>query len=312
MDERGSSRRAFLTRAAPAGLAVGFLAATTRTAAAAPVPKLEPYARLDSPNVFTQPQTINAGSAAGDRLVLGPDTALYRSAVDTLATDDVFEVRAPANAPTLLRAGRQGPGAFDALVELRAQKTMNSSGTELGRGAVRLRDTIANRTMELGFYEYGAGLFANSMFEFMVNGNVSLRDLDTGLGGRLEVRGGVGGDAEASLYARGGLQRVIGTENQGGFSLGVGPQDNPTVVGRVTPAGLQARELRTLGSASELGEASAGGYLVLAKAAEEQASVAADRLRVYVRDGTTPGTLRLVVKAGSAGPETTLLDDIPQ
>ena len=33
---------------------------------------------------------------------------------------------------------------------------------------------------------------------------------------------------------------------------------------------------------------------------------------MYYRDGTNAGTLKLVVRAGAAGAETTILDNIPQ
>ena len=33
--------------------------------------------------------------------------------------------------------------------------------------------------------------------------------------------------------------------------------------------------------------------------------------RLYFRDGTTTGTLKLVVRAGAAGAETTIFDNIP-
>jgi hypothetical protein len=121
-----------------------------------------------------------------------------------------------------LQVGRDIGGSFQSLVELRTQKTLNSSGSEVGRGALRLIDGVADRTAELGFYEYGTGFFFNGMFEFMLNGNLSLRDLNDGRGGLLEIRGGVGGDAEASLYLKGGLARAIATQHSR-MSFGFGP-----------------------------------------------------------------------------------------
>jgi hypothetical protein len=34
--------------------------------------------------------------------------------------------------------------------------------------------------------------------------------------------------------------------------------------------------------------------------------------QLYLRDGTTAGTLKLVIIAGTTGAETTILDNIPQ
>jgi len=56
------------------------------------------------------------------------------------------------------------------LVEVRAAQTLVSSGSQIGRGALRLIDTLDNRVLELGYYEYGAGLFTPNLFEVWSNG----------------------------------------------------------------------------------------------------------------------------------------------
>ncbi len=50
------------------------------------------YARLSAQNTFTDVQTVSGGTTAKDRLNLGADTNLYRSAADTLKTDDTFNI----------------------------------------------------------------------------------------------------------------------------------------------------------------------------------------------------------------------------
>jgi hypothetical protein len=79
----------------------------------------------------------------------------------------------------IARFGRVDNGEFQSLLEFRTAKKLISSGHEMGRGAVRLIDIIASpsRTMELGYYEYGAGLFTNNLFEFWTNG-VSVAGFD--------------------------------------------------------------------------------------------------------------------------------------
>jgi hypothetical protein len=79
----------------------------------------------------------------------------------------------------IARFGRDDNGEFQSLLEFRTSKNLISSGHEIGRGAIRLIDTIAspNRTMELGYYEFGAGLFTNNLFEFWSNG-VSVLSFD--------------------------------------------------------------------------------------------------------------------------------------
>lgn len=55
-----------------------------------------------------------------------------------------------------------------------------------------------------------------------------------------------------------------------------------------------------------------GAPLLLAKQAGAATNPGADLGRLYFRAGTNAGTLKLVARAGTAGAETTVLDNIPQ
>jgi hypothetical protein len=55
-----------------------------------------------------------------------------------------------------------------------------------------------------------------------------------------------------------------------------------------------------------------GGNLTLKRASSSATAPGDNYIKVYVRDGTNSGTLKLCVRAGSSGAETTLLDNIPQ
>jgi hypothetical protein len=59
-------------------------------------------------------------------------------------------------------------------------------------------------------------------------------------------------------------------------------------------------------------EGFSGGMLQVTKATAAQNNPGANIGRIYFRDGTNAGTLKLVVRAGAAGAETTILDNIPQ
>jgi hypothetical protein len=61
-----------------------------------------------------------------------------------------------------------------------------------------------------------------------------------------------------------------------------------------------------------LGENNAGGTIRLERATAAQTNPGANYARLYFRDGTNAGTLKLVVRAGASGAETTILDNIPQ
>jgi hypothetical protein len=60
------------------------------------------------------------------------------------------------------------------------------------------------------------------------------------------------------------------------------------------------------------GEQNSGGYIKFTKSTAQSSSPGAGNAHLYFRDGTNAGTLKLVVRAGAAGAETTILDNIPQ
>jgi hypothetical protein len=55
-----------------------------------------------------------------------------------------------------------------------------------------------------------------------------------------------------------------------------------------------------------------GGHVYLTKSTSAPSNPGAGNGNLYFRDGTNAGTLKLVVRAGAAGAETTILDNIPQ
>jgi len=55
-----------------------------------------------------------------------------------------------------------------------------------------------------------------------------------------------------------------------------------------------------------------GGYLRMLRSSSGPGNPGANSGSIYFRDGTTAGTLKLVVRAGASGAETTILDNIPQ
>jgi len=60
-----------------------------------------------------------------------------------------------------------------------------------------------------------------------------------------------------------------------------------------------------------LGTRNSGGELTLVRETTATTNPGANTARIYFRDGTNANTLKLVVRAGAAGAETTILDNIP-
>jgi len=75
---------------------------------------------------------------------------------------------------------------------------------------------------------------------------------------------------------------------------------------------IAAQEVRTINNFVMLREENSGGYVNLIKATATNNNPGANQAKLYLRDGTNAGTLKLVVRAGAAGAETTILDNIPQ
>jgi hypothetical protein len=76
--------------------------------------------------------------------------------------------------------------------------------------------------------------------------------------------------------------------------------------------GMEVRFIQTQFGLAQLTNLNDGGQLRMNKQTTTTASPGANRAALYFRDGTNAGTLKLVVRAGAAGAETTILDNIPQ
>jgi hypothetical protein len=86
-----------------------------------------------------------------------------------------------------------------------------------------------------------------------------------------------------------------------------------SILARVNSAGIiLGSSLRTITQYAQIKEENSGAALSLTKMTSAAGNDGAGIGRIYFRDGTTAGTLKLVVRAGAAGAETTILDNIPQ
>lgn len=86
-----------------------------------------------------------------------------------------------------------------------------------------------------------------------------------------------------------------------------------TVLARVLSDGQWVSSaINTSNNYIRLLEANSGGTLQLTRMTAAAGNPGANVARLFLRDGTNAGTLKLVVRAGAAGAETTILDNIPQ
>ena len=91
-------------------------------------------------------------------------------------------------------------------------------------------------------------------------------------------------------------------------------QDSSAVILASVSSGgvIRGASVRSINDYSSLLEANSGGYVRLTKQTAATPNPGAGLGSLYFRDGTNAGTLKLVVRAGTAGAETTILDNIPQ
>jgi len=118
---------------------------------------------------------------------------------------------------------------------------------------------------------------------------------------------------------------LIGTGYAGGIGLivrGSGSQTADlqqwqssagTVIAKVDTYGYITSNGAILPSGNGSFESAYGGaFMAMKKVTSAVANPVADVARMYLVAGTNAGTLKLVIKAGAAGAETTILDNIPQ
>jgi hypothetical protein len=75
---------------------------------------------------------------------------------------------------------------------------------------------------------------------------------------------------------------------------------------------IRAERLATFNQWGFVSERNSGAEVTLTKQTAVTTNPGANLGRLYFRDGTNAGTLKLVVRAGASGAETTILDNIPQ
>ena len=114
-----------------------------------------------------------------------------------------------------------------------------------------------------------------------------------------------------------GASTTVGAVIRGAASQSANLQEwqnsGGTAIATVDSAGnVRGLSVRTNSDYTSLLEANSGGVVRMTKQTAAYTNPGSGLAGLYFRDGTTLGTLKLVVRAGAAGAETTILDNIPQ
>ena len=112
--------------------------------------------------------------------------------------------------------------------------------------------------------------------------------------------------ANLQEWQNSGGTAIASITNLGAASFASG---NATISSGGRIAGIQVSTINDLGT---MREQNGGGFIRMTKGTAVAVNPGANLASLYFRDGTTAGTLKLVVRAGASGAETTILDNIPQ
>jgi hypothetical protein len=122
----------------------------------------------------------------------------------------------------------------------------------------------------------------------------------------LAVRGAAGQTSDLQQWQNSAGTVLARVESTGAAMFGNG---NTTI----TNAGsIFTASFRTSNDWFQGSQANSGGRITMTRQTAADSNPGANNARLYFRDGTNAGTLKLCVRAGASGAETTILDNIPQ
>jgi hypothetical protein len=242
-------------------------------------------------------------------------TALFLQAWNNAQTADLMLYR---NSVASILGGRNAnaqifTGSTAPLTTAVGGATTAASGT----GSTATLTTTSNHNLAVGDRITVAGVTPsgyNGTYIVTAAATNSVSYASTATGSQT-VAGTVSVDAQASITARSAATTgliVRATTSQSSDVLQV-QNVGGGLLARVTPGGvLFGGEVRTSGSMNRLAEENSGGLMQMTRQTSIAGNPGANQAKIYLRDGTNAGTLKLVVRAGAAGAETTILDNIPQ
>jgi hypothetical protein len=253
--------------------------------------------------VIAQSQVTDLLTALGAKANLAGGNAFtgVQTMTPAATTSQALIVKALASQTADLQQWQSSTGAINAYVTAFGVIVSNSAAIFNAGTATTRPLTIkgaASQTANLQEWQNSAGTvraFVNASGDFQAPAIVATYSASVTAGGAavrpLTVRGAVSQTANLQEW-----------QNSAGAVTAV-----------VSSTGtLIANGLRTINSFLRGQEANSGGQIYFAKSTAAATNPGAGLALVYFRDGTNAGTLKLVVRAGAAGAETTILDNIPQ
>jgi hypothetical protein len=168
---------------------------------------------------------------------------------------------------------------------------------------------VASQTGDLQQWQNSSGTV---LFSILSNGRVSTNQR-TNFGFPIasavfDAQNNFSNDTDAARV----IMLVRGAASQTG-NLQEWQNSAASIVARVASSGsFLANSLQTLDGRAVISQEDTGAVMRMLKLSVAGSNPGSGQGKLYFRDGTNAGTLKLVVRAGAAGAETTILDNIPQ
>ena len=268
------------------------------------VSALSAKANLAGGNAFTEAQTIT-GSVIGDKVLVVKGASGQ--------TANLFEVQ-DSTGTFRVRINQVGNSTFAGNIT----SQNNALFTPFSAATVPLTvQGAASQTASVLALQNSAGSITAN-FTAPVNNvnrlNLGGTDLSATLGITVHASGGVGQVIRGAASQTADLLQIQNSAStvlsklqaDGGASFASG---NATIS---SGGVIRAVQVNTISDLATIREANSGGFLRMTRQTGALTNPGANIGGLYFRDGTTLGTLKLVVRAGAAGAETTILDNIPQ
>jgi hypothetical protein len=252
-------------------------------------------AQRNADNTFANANTFNAGSTFNNFLTINSAGGNGAGSISTTAEAGGLN--------KILIAGSRGSGG----VVIGTSAAVLDTPVFAVRGAVTQNGPLTEWRNNSGVVQASltnVGTFnSNNANGFQIAGAMFYGSLNGGQSARIQAGPAVG--ANPHVVVR-GVASASGNLQEWQNSAG-------TVVANMQAGGnLKASNVATLNSLIQLAQANSGGVMIMGRQTAAYSSPGANSAALYFRDGTNAGTLKLVVRAGAAGAETTILDNIPQ
>ena len=291
------------------GTAVNISGTVTQAQVTSLVSDLAGKANLTGGNALTGAQTIT-GTAIADKVLVvkgasGQTANLFE--VQDSAASIRFRINQVGNATFVGNITSQNNATFTpastATVPLTIQGAAGQSASFIeiqnsGNATLFRVNSSGFGVSPLGFIAGGAAQATNARNTFYTAGTANIG---------LVVQGTAAQSASLQEWQNSGGTAIASISSAGQLSVGIGG------LSTISSAGIvRGVQVNTNSDLASMREENTGGVIRMTKGTAIMTNPSANQAKIYLRDGTTAGTLKLVVRAGAAGAETTILDNIPQ